>query len=110
MIGAGVPLTQNAGDTADDHHAAARLRPSWRSNYLLRGPRDRQASLLDEILKVSESQRASVRATDAFQAGGEPCRRFSLPALMRFSNGRRVSDRVQRSNRYHQEYNIVRSA
>jgi hypothetical protein len=51
MTGAGAPLPQNAGDTADDdHHAAARLRPSRRSNYLLQGPRDRQAPLLDEIL------------------------------------------------------------
>lgn len=57
----------------------------------------------------SESQQAFVRATDAFQAGDEPCRRFSSPALMRFSNRHWVSDRVQRSNRYRQEYNIVRS-
>jgi hypothetical protein len=61
MTGAGAPRAQNAGDTAnDDHYAAARFRPSRRSRYLLQGPQNRQASLLDEERK-SASVRSSAR-------------------------------------------------
>ncbi|WP_092183658.1 hypothetical protein [Bradyrhizobium sp. cf659] len=68
MTGAGAPVAQNAGDTADDdHHAAARLRHSRRSNYLLQKPRDRQASLLDAILKGAKVSKLSFERPTLFK-------------------------------------------